>query len=149
MTTTEIVREVLTQAVTTPFAATLLNSALGVIDSNSAVFASIRRNALCLPYTARQDYVTVLREMFSDGVVNWGRIVVLFALAIDVQRHHEIDLQAETILFIEDILPDEWWQCEQSHFDGSVDSTSLQIAFLLLFVAAAGGLCTVAATYLF
>lgn len=149
MTTTEIVREVLTQAVTTPFAATLLDSALGVIDSNSAVFASIRRNALRSPYTARQDYVTVLREMFSDGVVNWGRIVVLFALAIDVQRHHKIDLQAETILFIEDNLPDEWWLYELRHFNGSVDSTSLQIAFLLLFVAAAGGLCTAAATYLF
>jgi hypothetical protein len=51
-----------------------------------------------------------------------------------VQRHHEIDLQAETILFIEDNLPDKWWLYELRHFDGFVDSTSLQIAFLLLFV---------------
>ena len=146
--TTGIVREVLTPTVSTPSAVMLLNSALDVLDSNSAVIASIRRNALHSPNTAGQDYVTVLRAMFGDGIVNWGRIVVMFALAIEVQRHHEIDQQAGTVLFIEDNLPGEWWLREQRRFDEAADSTSLQIAFLLLFVAAAGGLCTVAATFL-
>jgi hypothetical protein len=148
MTTANIVREVLTLSVSTPSSVTLLTSALRVLDRDDAAFASIRRNALRSSVTARQDYVAVLRAMFSDGIVNWERIVVMFALAIDVQRYHKIDLQAETVLIIEDNLHDEWWLGEQRRLDGFVDSTSLQIAFLLLFVAIAGGFCTTAVAYL-
>ena len=72
MTTVDIVREVLTLSASTPSSVTLLTSALQVLDRDDAAFASIRRNALRSSVTAKQDYVAVMRAMFSDGIVNWG-----------------------------------------------------------------------------
>lgn len=68
--------------------------------------------------------------MFADGVINWGRIVVMFALAIDVQHSRAIDLQLETALFVEANLS-EWlvaqggWDAVVPVFDSLLPTTSL------------------------
>lgn len=56
--------------------------------------------------------------MFADGVINWGRIVVMFALAIDVQYSRAIDLQLETALFVEANLSE--WLVDQGGWDAVI-----------------------------
>jgi hypothetical protein len=148
-TTSRIVHEVLSLTAVHPAAVRLANAALEALSSRNAVFAGIRRSALRSKETARRDYVAILREMFGDGIVNWGRIVMMFALAIDVQRHHhEIDLQIDTVLFIEDHLSDRWLRVLQDEEDGGWSAATMRddslasIAASVLFIL--GGLWTAA-----
>jgi hypothetical protein len=67
---------------------------------------------------AKHDFNLILRKMFADGVINWGRIVVMFALAIDVQHSRAIDLQLETALFVEANLSE--WLVDQGGWDAVV-----------------------------
>ena len=52
----------------------------------------------------KQSYSEILREMFSDDIINCGRIVIAMAFAIYLQQRYDVDLKSETIDMIEERL---------------------------------------------
>lgn len=121
LTTTRIVRDVLTLSATDRASTVLLDAALHVLRTKSATFDAIRQVAVAVGSDrAKHDFNLILRKMFADGVINWGRIVVMFALAIDVQYSRAIDLQLETALFVEANLSE--WLVDQGGWDAVIPS---------------------------
>lgn len=119
LTTTRIVRDVLTLSATDRASTVLLDAALHVLRTKSATFDAIRQVAVAVGSDrAKHDFNLILRKMFADGVINWGRIVVMFALAIDVQYSRAIDLQLETALFVEANLSE--WLVDQGGWDAVI-----------------------------
>lgn len=57
----------------------------------------------------KQCYNNVIKVMLEDGVMNWGRMVVIIALAVYLQREFSTDLGDETSPYIEQFLND--WLC--------------------------------------
>ena len=51
-------------------------------------------------------FAIVVRKIFDDGVVHWGKIVAFFALTIYFQRRFELELENEVIDFVEELFPD-------------------------------------------
>ena len=51
-------------------------------------------------------FATIVRDIFDDGVVHWGKIVAFFALTIYFQRCFDLELENEVIDFIEELFPD-------------------------------------------
>lgn len=54
----------------------------------------------------KQCYCNVIKVMLDDGIMNWGRMVVIIALAIHLQRVFCTNLEAETSPHIEEFLSD-------------------------------------------
>ncbi len=90
-----------------------------MLCTKSATFGAIRQVAVAVGSDrAKHDFNLILRKMFADGMINWGRILVMFALAIDVQHSRAIDLQLETALFVEANLSE--WLVDQGEWDAVV-----------------------------
>ena len=51
-------------------------------------------------------YARVLREIFDDDVIHWGRIVALFAWTIYIQRRFDIEMGKKVTDFVEQFFPD-------------------------------------------
>ena len=51
-------------------------------------------------------YARVVREIFDDDVIHWGRIVVFFAWTIYIQRRFDIEMEKEVTDFVEQFFPD-------------------------------------------
>lgn len=60
----------------------------------------------------KQCYNNVIKIMLADGVMNWGRMVVIIALAVYLQREFSTDLGDETSPYIEEFLND-WLRCHR------------------------------------
>lgn len=54
----------------------------------------------------KQCYNNVIKVMLEDGIMNWGRMVVIIALAVYLQREFSTDLGDETSPYIEEFLND-------------------------------------------
>ena len=66
----------------------------------------------------RTVYARIVREIFDDGVVHWGRIVAFFTWTIYVQRRFDIDLEKEVTDLVEEFFPD--WM-DNHHVPGNWD----------------------------
>ena len=51
-------------------------------------------------------YARVVREIFDDDVIHWGRIVALFAWTIYIKRRFDIEMEKEVTDFVEQFFPD-------------------------------------------
>jgi hypothetical protein len=56
-------------------------------------------SGVCLPeVVALASFGEVVDELFADGVINWGRVIVLHAYAADVARlHGDVDACARIV----------------------------------------------------
>jgi hypothetical protein len=94
-----IVKAVLSRNVTDKIAKNILEMVDEALLCYYTVFRTAADTAVDNP---RQTFVLLVRKMLSDDrVVNWGRIAVVFALAIFFQERFGIDLESETLLFVE------------------------------------------------
>ena len=51
-----------------------------------------------------QSFTTIIKEMFSDGIVNYGRLAIAMAFAVYLQQRFGVDLKSETATIVEERL---------------------------------------------
>ena len=73
-------------------------------QQNYRTFFDSLIDRLPVRFDVKQCYTTILRELFMDNVINYGRIVIGMAFAIYLQQRYDVDLKIETANTIEDRL---------------------------------------------
>ena len=101
MTTRRLVREVLSLNPEHKMSGIILDIVYEALQKHLPIFESLAHS---IGNNIKTAYSTIVREMFSDGVRNWGQIAVVFAFAIFVQQRYKIDLEDETVVLTEDAL---------------------------------------------
>ena len=101
MTTRQLVREVLSLNPDNKTFRIILDLVYEALQEHIPTFESLTRS---IGDNVKRAYSTIVREMFSDGVRNWGWIAVVFAFAIFLQQKYKIDLEEETVVLTENML---------------------------------------------
>ncbi len=112
MTTRRLVREVLSLNPEHKTSGIIIDLVYEALHKHLPTFKSLTRS---IGNNVKTAYCTIVREMFSDGVRNWGRVAIVFAFAIFLQHKYKIDLEEETVLLTEDMLAS--WMEAQGNLD--------------------------------
>ena len=100
---------------------TLLELVNKVIAENRITFDDIAETLVV--DDATEVYKRLVREMFADGVVHWGRVTVFFALSIFFRERFNLNLDDEAINLMTEYFPD-WmeerkctfrWKCARAY----------------------------------
>jgi apoptosis regulator BAX len=122
-----------------------IGSALRIIgdelDGNLHLQELIEKTTMLRPDDVRQSFFNVAREIFSDGVYNWGRIVMLFyfafKLVVKAVSNKLFEILKKIVEWVVQFIVDSaanWiierggWEAIQEHFG----ATKVQIAGVIL-----------------
>ncbi len=97
-----------------------------VIHDNRDKFNDIATRMSSVSGNVRYNYARVLEEMFSDGVVNWGRIVTVLAFAIYMQHRFFVNLEVETERAVERHLFD--WMMKRQEASSQISWSTYMLA---------------------
>ena len=93
--TAALVREIITLLPTTPTSRVLVNLVTTAMREHESTFTCVERTIVSSGNIG-EAYTKIGKEIFADGVVHWGRIVMTLALAVHLQQKLGIDLEKET-----------------------------------------------------